>query len=164
MKNFHNSSCYPINTSSTAPQLCEEKFNQIVAAICEGRYSWACVLLLQAAGHNPIHYIPPRTYKRLLKLNRTSSSALPRMTQSRDRTINSPAQAGKGSLRQKPSFQANQKSSPLKNSAESSLSQPPQAELIQDLEFIKSSDSLNSSIQGGFSSLQHWVSMLSSRR
>lgn len=46
-----------------------EQFNQIVEAILAGKYSWACVLILRFAGYNPLHYIPYRTYNRLLKEN-----------------------------------------------------------------------------------------------
>jgi len=46
-----------------------EQFNQIVDAILEGKYSWACVLILRSAGYNPLQYIPYRTYNRLLKEN-----------------------------------------------------------------------------------------------
>ena len=46
-----------------------EQFDQIVEAILGGKYSWACVLLLRFAGYNPLHYIPYRTYNRLLKEN-----------------------------------------------------------------------------------------------
>jgi hypothetical protein len=46
-----------------------EHFEQIVAAIIEGKYSWACVLILRFAGYNPLHYFPYRTYKRLIKNN-----------------------------------------------------------------------------------------------
>jgi hypothetical protein len=46
-----------------------EQIEKIVSAICEGKYSWACVLILRYAGHNPIDYIPSRTYYRLLKDN-----------------------------------------------------------------------------------------------
>jgi hypothetical protein len=46
-----------------------EQFEQIVEAILAGKYSWACVLLLRFAGYNPLHYIPYRTYNRLLKEN-----------------------------------------------------------------------------------------------
>lgn len=53
-----------------------EQFDQIVEAILGGKYSWACVLILRLAGYNPLHYIPYRTYNRLLKensqLNRTN--------------------------------------------------------------------------------------------
>ena len=47
----------------------EEQFNQIVEAILSGKYSWACVLILRFAGYNPLHYLPYRTYKRLMKDN-----------------------------------------------------------------------------------------------
>ncbi|MBH8574027.1 HetP family heterocyst commitment protein [Nostocaceae cyanobacterium CENA369] len=46
-----------------------EQFDQIVEAILAGKYSWACVLILRLAGYNPLHYIPYRTYNRLLKDN-----------------------------------------------------------------------------------------------
>lgn len=47
-----------------------EEFTQVVEAILQGKYSWACVLILRSAGYNPLHYIPYRTYKRLLKEHR----------------------------------------------------------------------------------------------
>jgi hypothetical protein len=46
-----------------------EQFEQIVEAILAGKYSWACVLILRFGGYNPLHYIPYRTYNRLLKDN-----------------------------------------------------------------------------------------------
>ncbi|MBE9167423.1 HetP family heterocyst commitment protein [Pleurocapsales cyanobacterium LEGE 06147] len=46
-----------------------EQFEQIVDAIVTGKYSWACVLILRFAGYNPLHYIPYRTYNRLIKDN-----------------------------------------------------------------------------------------------
>ncbi|NEO99154.1 MAG: HetP family heterocyst commitment protein [Symploca sp. SIO2E9] len=49
--------------------LSSEQFNQIVEAILDGKYSWACVLILRFAGYNPLHYIPYRTYSRLNKEN-----------------------------------------------------------------------------------------------
>lgn len=48
-----------------------DQFEQVVKAILEGKYSWACVLILRFAGYNPAHYIPYRTYKRLIKSNRS---------------------------------------------------------------------------------------------
>ncbi|MCU0527209.1 MAG: HetP family heterocyst commitment protein [Elainella sp. Prado103] len=42
---------------------------EVINAILEGKYSWACVLILRASGYNPLHYMPYRTYKRLLKEN-----------------------------------------------------------------------------------------------
>jgi hypothetical protein len=47
----------------------EQQFEEVVDAILAGKYSWACVLILRAAGYNPLHYIPYRTYNRLIKQN-----------------------------------------------------------------------------------------------
>ena len=44
-------------------------FSDIIAAISEGKYSWACVLILRSAGYNPLHYMPYRTYNRIIKAN-----------------------------------------------------------------------------------------------
>jgi hypothetical protein len=46
-----------------------EHFDQVVEAIIAGKYSWACVLMLRFFGYNPLHYIPYRTYNRLIKEN-----------------------------------------------------------------------------------------------
>jgi len=46
-----------------------EQFDQVVEAIIAGKYSWACVLILRFSGYNPLHYIPYRTYNRLVKEN-----------------------------------------------------------------------------------------------
>jgi hypothetical protein len=46
-----------------------EQLNQVVEAILEGKYSWACVLILRFTGYNPLDYIPYRTHNRLLKEN-----------------------------------------------------------------------------------------------
>lgn len=53
-----------------------EQFNQIVEAILAGKYSWACVLILRFAGYNPLHYIPYRTYNRLVKENCQNGRAM----------------------------------------------------------------------------------------
>lgn len=44
-----------------------EQFDQVIEAILAGKYSWACVLILQFGGYNPLHYIPYRTYNRIMK-------------------------------------------------------------------------------------------------
>jgi hypothetical protein len=44
-----------------------EQFSQVIEAILSGKYSWACVLILRFAGYNPLHYIPYRTYNRIMK-------------------------------------------------------------------------------------------------
>ena len=46
-----------------------EQFDRVIEAILAGKYSWACVLMLRFTGYNPLHYIPYRTYNRLLKDN-----------------------------------------------------------------------------------------------
>lgn len=50
-------------------QMSEQEFSNVIDAIINGKYSWACVLVLQSAGYNPLHYIPYRTYNRLIKSN-----------------------------------------------------------------------------------------------
>lgn len=55
--------------------LTPEQLNQIVEAIADGRYSWACVLILRFVGYNPLHFIPQRTYSRLMKENTQIESA-----------------------------------------------------------------------------------------
>ncbi|PAX55876.1 HetP family heterocyst commitment protein [Brunnivagina elsteri] len=52
-----------------------EQFNKVVEAITARRYSWACVLILGFAGYNPLHYIPYRTYIRLVKESRQLEAA-----------------------------------------------------------------------------------------
>ena len=63
-----------------------EQFNQVVGAILDGKYSWACVLILRFAGYNPLHYVPYRTYNRLMKDNGQFHRSA---TKSRKKTTNS---------------------------------------------------------------------------
>ncbi len=80
-------------SSSSQPRdkvMSPEQFKQVVESITEGRYSWACVLILRFAGYNPIHFIPHRTYSRLLKESRlftTESSKIVATTQIKDLTF-----------------------------------------------------------------------------
>jgi hypothetical protein len=46
-----------------------KEIEEVLKAIIAGKYSWACVLILRFNGYDPIHYIPYRTYIRLLKEN-----------------------------------------------------------------------------------------------
>ena len=46
-----------------------KQVEEIVKAILARRYSWACVLMLRFNGYDPLHYIPYRTYIRLIKEN-----------------------------------------------------------------------------------------------
>ncbi len=61
-----NQKFFPSN-SKLDKVMTPEQFSQIVEAILLGKYSWACVLILRFAGYNPLHYIPYRTYNRLMK-------------------------------------------------------------------------------------------------
>jgi hypothetical protein len=54
---------------STGRIMTSEEFEQVIGAIVAGRYSWACVLILRISGYNPLHYLPYRTYRRLIKEN-----------------------------------------------------------------------------------------------
>ncbi|MDY6938008.1 MAG: HetP family heterocyst commitment protein [Cyanobacteriota bacterium] len=47
-----------------------EQYDQVVEAILAGKYSWACLLILRFGGYNPLHYMPYRTFNRLMKENR----------------------------------------------------------------------------------------------
>jgi hypothetical protein len=69
--NYQASSSQNDFHSAIAP----EQFNCIIEAIADGRYSWACVLILRCIDYNPIHYIPQRTYSRLIKENRQNPGA-----------------------------------------------------------------------------------------
>ncbi|MFW6358558.1 MAG: HetP family heterocyst commitment protein [Chroococcales cyanobacterium] len=62
------------NNSQRDRAMNEEQFEQVVEAILDGKYSWACVLILRFAGYNPLHYIPYRTYNRLQKKHESNSS------------------------------------------------------------------------------------------
>ncbi len=69
------------NSHSSGSQLnktmSDDQFNQIVDAILSGKYSWACLLILRFSGYNPLHYIPYRTYNRLMKVNREQTRKQP---------------------------------------------------------------------------------------
>jgi hypothetical protein len=61
---------YQVSSSTNCENLITpEELNQIIEVIADGRYSWACVLILRFIGYNPLHYIPQRTYSRLMKEN-----------------------------------------------------------------------------------------------
>jgi hypothetical protein len=62
---------YRVSSSQTNCEnfITAEELNQVIEAIADGRYSWACVLILRFIGYNPLHYIPQRTYSRIMKEN-----------------------------------------------------------------------------------------------
>jgi hypothetical protein len=59
----------PSSNTSFNKAMNPEQLSHILEAILDGKYSWACVLLLRSAGYNPLEYIPYRTYSRLVKEN-----------------------------------------------------------------------------------------------
>ncbi len=63
----------PSISSNLDKTMKNQHFDKVVEAILAGKYSWACVLMLRFAGYNPLHYIPYRTYNRLLKENSQTS-------------------------------------------------------------------------------------------
>lgn len=67
MKQPKTDSAYSYNNVGRV--MSSEEFDQVIEAIALGRYSWACVLILRIAGYNPLHYLPYRTYRRLIKEN-----------------------------------------------------------------------------------------------
>ncbi|NJL83445.1 MAG: HetP family heterocyst commitment protein [Chloroflexaceae bacterium] len=69
-----NSSAFNVE-AKLSKTMTPEQFDQVVEAILAGKYSWACLLILRFAGYNPLHYIPYRTYNRLMKENRANNSA-----------------------------------------------------------------------------------------
>ena len=60
----------PCSNTKVDKKIKPEQLTQIIDAILDGKYSWACVLLLRFIGENPLHYIPYRTYNRLVKEDR----------------------------------------------------------------------------------------------
>ncbi|HIK06974.1 MAG TPA: HetP family heterocyst commitment protein [Trichormus sp. M33_DOE_039] len=67
---------YQINSSQKSfhSTITNEQLHQVIEAITDGRYSWACVLILRFVGYNPLHFIPQRTYSRLIKENKQSTT------------------------------------------------------------------------------------------
>jgi hypothetical protein len=47
----------------------DSHFQEIIKAIIQGKYSWACVLFLHYSGCNPLEYIPQETYSKLVQEN-----------------------------------------------------------------------------------------------
>ena len=104
----------------------EDQFNQIVEAIISGKYSWACLLILRFSGYNPLHYIPYRTYNRLMKVHRAKLSQPPANTSSvKDKVMAHRSQSG---------------------SAQSSHKSPTK---LRDLAYLEDVDRQPESIKGG---------------
>ena len=97
----------------------DDQFNQIVDAILSGKYSWACLLILRFSGYNPLHYIPYRTYNRLMKSNREQT-------------------------RQQP-----QTSASLSSSSQSSRSKSKSAYKLKDLQYLEDLEHQSVQVKGG---------------
>ncbi|TAF06422.1 MAG: heterocyst differentiation protein [Nostocales cyanobacterium] len=69
------------NSSQPDKKINPEQFDQVIEAILAGKYSWACVLMLRFVGYNPLHYIPYRTYNRLLKENSRNARSTPQLNE-----------------------------------------------------------------------------------
>ena len=105
-----------------------EQLDQVVEAILAGKYSWACLLILRSVGYNPMHYIPYRTYNRLIKENLQAGHAKTPPT-----------------TRQKPGDSTT-------HSTSRKLS-----EAIQDLPYLESVDRTKVRIKGGCSALESYI-------
>ncbi len=119
-----------VTSSNLEKTIKPQQFDQLVEAILAGKYSWACVLMLRFAGYNPLHYIPYRTYNRLLKEN----SQL-RANQQRNENLK---------IAKLPSDQRSDG-----NSSPSCLSK------IKDLAYLEAVGKKKTEIRGG--NLEHWL-------
>ncbi len=50
-------------------EMSDKEFDLIISAIIDGKYSFACILMLRHYGYDPRDYIPYGTYNRLIKKN-----------------------------------------------------------------------------------------------
>jgi len=50
----------------------QDKMDKIIDAVIDGKYSYACLIMLEEAGYDPAQYITYRTYNRLQKQHRAS--------------------------------------------------------------------------------------------
>lgn len=125
---------YQISSSQKTYQkaISNEQLNQVIEAITEGRYSWACVLLLRFVGYNPLHFIPQRTYSRLIKENNQPQSTLLSNTTSRNLSA---------SLQSSMNSSVNGTSSQVLNK-------------INDLDYMETSDKKQVSLSGGTNVLE----------
>ncbi len=104
-----------------------EQLNQVIEAITEGRYSWACVLILRFVGYNPLHFMPQRTYSRLIKENTQPQSTL--ISNATNRNLSASLQSSMNGSAKRASSQVLNK--------------------INDLDYMETSDKKQSSLTGG---------------
>lgn len=125
----HQISC---STTKLSKAMNPEQFNQIEEAILDGKYSWACVLLLRFAGYNPLHYIPYRTYNRLQKEN---------------------CQNGRAIAQKADSIKASNQATANRSS---SMFDEKSLDKIADLNYLEVIGEKNNSLRGGYQ--EQWVS------
>lgn len=111
-------------TSRSNIETAPEQLAPIIEAIIEGKYSWACVLILRSAGYNPLHYIPYRTYNRLVKENCPPSK-----------------------LRSRPVTQINKRSQGA--NIPDAAAKPKNLSKIQDLSYLEAADETSHQVSGG---------------
>ena len=121
------------SSSNLEKTLNSEQFDRVIEAILAGKYSWACVLMLRFTGYNPLHYIPYRTYNRLLKDNTPGKKN--KNQQQQHNNINIP-QSAREKKRER-------------NVTPSCLSQ------IKELPYLEVAGKQKAEINGG--KLEHWL-------
>ena len=134
-------------------------FSDIIAAISEGKYSWACVLILRSAGYNPLHYMPYRTYNRIIKANLN----LGKNRSQSSKSASSKSKVSASSVSSSSSI-ANSRSHTYATS-QSTMSRPPLDCQISDLPHLESaSESSRNKVKGGWNSasadFSNWWSAL----
>lgn len=115
------------SATQTKPSIKPEQLTDIIEAIVDGKYSWACFLLLRGAGYNPCDYLPYRTYHRLVKENSAIGS-------------DSEPETRQSSL--------NREASVKKSNCKDSVKQ---VRNIKDLPYLEKVDDESRQVQGGYS-------------
>ncbi len=121
----------PFSNSKFNKAISPEQLNQIVEAILAGKYSWACFLLLRCMGYNPLHYIPYRTYNRLVKEN---------------------CQVGNSSGRETNKIDPDNQCSETRSNGTPS---PQHLSKITDLDYIETISEQHTQVRGGY--LEQWL-------
>ncbi len=114
---------FSYSRSNTEQSIKPEQLTQIIEAILDGKYSWACFLLLRCAGYNPCDYLPYRTYHRLVKEN---------------------GEIGDSSEQSKPDYKASVKKMDCKDSVKP-------VSKINDLPHLEEVGKEKSQVRGGYS-------------
>ena len=91
------------SSSNLEKRINSEQLDRVIEAILAGKYSWACVLMLRFTGYNPLHYIPYRTYNRLLKENAPGKKTKQQQQQNNNLSITQSASGKKGQKNVTPS-------------------------------------------------------------